>query len=414
VKATDALTGATAMPSAPPHAVRSHGAAAAGDASPLPSHVVVAVVGAGAAGLGAAAALQARGVPALVLERDRAVGASWRRRYASVRLNTVGWMSGLPGMRIPRSAGPWPSRDDFVAYLERYAERNDVDVRTAVDVHRIDRDGDGYRLGTSRGVVRARFVVVATGFNHTPVIPDWPGRDGFRGRLVHASGYRDATPFRGLDVLVVGLGNTGSEIAAELVRGGARVRVSMRTPPNILRRSNLGIPATVIGRLGELPPAALHDCFGVVLQRLLWGDLSRFGLPPAPYGIATEIRMKGLGPLVDNGFVGLLKAGRLSLVAALEGFDGADVVLRDGSRLCPDVVIAATGYGFGLAPLVGELGVLLPSGRPALVAEHTHARAPGLYFNGYHAPLRGQLPAMKRTSHRIARAIARQWRADAA
>ena len=186
----------------------------------------------------------------------------------------------------------------------------------------------------------------------------------------------------------------------------------MRTPPNILRRSNLGIPATVIGRLGELPPAALHDCFGVVLQRLLWGDLSRFGLPPAPYGIATEIRMKGLGPLVDNGFVGLLKAGRLSLVAALEGFDGADVLLRDGSRLCPDVVIAATGYGFGLAPLVGELGVLLPSGRPALVAEHTHARAPGLYFNGYHAPLRGQLPAMKRTSHRIARAIARQWRAE--
>src|SRR6266511_3909150 len=108
----------------------------------------------------------------------------------------------MPGMRIPRSAGAWPSRDEFVQYLERYADSQSLDIRTGVTVERIDRAGDGYRIEISAGTMTAHFVVVATGYDNSPVIPDWPGRDGFTGELIHSSQYRNATPFRGRHVLV--------------------------------------------------------------------------------------------------------------------------------------------------------------------------------------------------------------------
>ena len=249
--------------------------------------------------------------------------------------------------------------------------------------------------------------MVATGYDGVPRMPAWPGRDGFTGELLHASSFRNADPYDGKDVLVVGAGNTGTEIATRLADGpAARVRVSVRTPVNIMPPTFLGVPATVLARMSEGAPAWVVDQGGFLMQRLAWGDLSPYGMPRSPYGIATELRVRGLGATLDRGFVAALKAGRLELVSAVEGFDGADVVLDGGERIQPQVVMAATGYRHGLEPLVGHLGVLLPSGKPAVRTGRAHPGAPGLYFNGYWLPLSGQLPAMRRTSARIARAIA--------
>ena len=184
--------------------------------------------------------------------------------------------------------------------MERYAERERLDVLTGVSVERIERDGERYRLRTSTGDLQARFVVVAAGYDHTPSIPAWPGRDGFTGELLHSAAYRNATRFYGKRVLVAGIGNSGSEIAAELVRAGASVQVAMRTPPNLLRREIFGIPVTVLARLSERQPAALVDRTGFLLQRLLFGDLTRHGLPHAPHGLATELLVKGLGAILDS------------------------------------------------------------------------------------------------------------------
>ncbi len=366
------------------------------------------MVGAGPAGLAAAAQLRRRGFQPVVLERSPGVGASWRMRYDTLRLNTVRWMSGLPGTPIPRSAGRWPSRADFVRYLERYAER--LDVRTGIAVERVERRKDAYRLHTSAGDLESRFVVVATGYDHEPFVPDWAGRHGFHGELIHSSAYRNASPFAGRHVLVVGTGNTGVELAVELLETAASVRVSMRTPPNILTREVFGLPSTVLGRMSERSLDALTDRSGFLLQRMLWGDLEPYGIPRAPYGIATELRVKGLGPVVDSGFVAALKQRRIEIVPAVEGFDDADVVLRGDVRLQPDVVIAATGYRSGLEELVGRLGVLLPNGRPAINGARTNPKAPGLYFNGYWLPLSGQIPALRRSSRALARAVARERR----
>lgn len=370
-------------------------------------------IGAGAAGLAAAVELGRRGVPTRVLERTEEIGSSWRGRYDGLCLNTVRWLSAPGHSRISRDAGRWPSREAFVEHLRSYAERALIAVDFQTEVQRIDRHERGYELQTSTGLRAARFVVIATGYDHTPSMPAWPGRERFQGRLIHAAEYRSADAFRGEDVLVVGAGNTGTEIAVQLHRGGAgRVWLSVRTPPNIVPLEPLGIPITLFARLSMGQPGILSDWFGAAVQRLAWGDLSRYGLSPPPYGIGTELRLKGLGPVVNRGFVEALKAREVEVVPALEGFDGAEALLAGGGSIRPQRVIAATGYRMGLERLVGHLGVLSASGKPTCRRGEANPAAPGLYFNGFWLPASGQLPAMRRTTRRIGREIAKQMRRE--
>jgi putative flavoprotein involved in K+ transport len=365
-------------------------------------------VGAGPGGLAAAAMLQRAGIDdAIVLERSSAVGASWRRHYDRLHLHTVRWLSHLPGYPIPRPYGKWVARDDVIRYLEDYAARHKLDVRFEVDVHRIDRRDDVWALQTSRGDLQSRFAIVATGHNHTPRVPNWPGGDGFSGDLVHASTYRNASPYGDRDVVVVGSGNTGAEIAIDLVEGGARrVRLSVRTPPHVVLREAFGVPTLAMGVLMRRLHPRLVDKVAAVMGRITVGDLTSYGLPKPKRGLYTRLLEDDAIPLIDVGLIDCLKRGDVEIIPAVERFDGPDVVLSDGSRLTPDVVIAATGYERGLEPLVGHLGVLGPTGRPTVTGAATHPAAPRLYFTGYTNPISGMFRELNIDARRIARAIA--------
>jgi putative flavoprotein involved in K+ transport len=374
------------------------------------------VVGGGPGGLAAAATLERAGVPALVVDRAESVGSSWRGHYERLHLHTVRWLSGLPHYPIPREYGRWVSRARVVDYLEQYARHHELRLRLGVTVEKIERgpgDDDRWLLGTSAGPLSARYVVVATGYNKTPFTPDWPGR--FSGELIHASVYRTGAPYHGRDVLVVGTGNTGAEIAVDLVEAGAaRVRVAVRTPPNILRRELGGLPSQVLGVLLRPLPAALVDGVAGAMARLTVGDLRPYGLPPAPRGAFTRVLSDGQIPILDVGFVDAVKARKLEIVGAVEGFDGAEVLLAGGARIRPDAVIAATGYRRGLEPLVGHLGLLRPDGLPRVHGPETHPDAPGLHFIGYSNPVSGNLREMAIDARRIARAVKRAERAASA
>lgn len=367
----------------------------------------VLVIGAGPGGLAAAAALGRRGVPAVVLERDT-VGASWRRHYDRLHLHTTRRLSGLPGLPIPRRAGRWVSRDDLVAYLEEYVEHHGLHVRTGVEVTRLDRVDGAWQLHTSDGTLTASEVVVACGFNHTPVPPRWRGVEGYPGEVLHARDYRDATPYRGRDVLVVGSGNTGAEIAVDLVEGGAsRVRLAVRTTPHIVRRATLGWPSQATGILVRRLPVPLVDRVARVVERTSVPDLSVHGLPRATTGLYSRVEQGAL-PIQDVGLVAAVQAGRVEPVAAVESFDGPEVLLADGSRITPEVVLAATGYQRGLEPLVGHLGVLDARGCPTVDGGRTAPSAPGLWFLGYTNPISGMLRELRLDAVRIARAVRRR------
>ncbi|WLQ50157.1 NAD(P)/FAD-dependent oxidoreductase [Streptomyces poriferorum] len=389
-------------------------ATAGGSSTPAPTDITedrpVYVIGGGPGGLAAAAALREQGVRAVVLEKSADVGASWRRHYDRLHLHTTRRWSALPGLPMPRRFGRWVSRDDVVRYLEKYVEHHELEVVTGVEVSRIDRadDGTGWRLTATGGrELTGRAVVVATGYNHTPRIPDWSGRDTFTGELLHASAYRNPAPYAGKDVLVVGVGNTGAEIAVDLVEGGAsRVRLAVRTVPHIVRRSTAGWPAQATGILVRRLPVALVDRAGGLMARVAVPDLAEQGLPRPDTGLYSRVK-DGAIPVQDVGLIDAVKGGRVVPVAAVESFDKDAVVLADGTRITPDAVIAATGYLRALEPLVGHLGVLDERGRPVAHGGRTPKQAPGLYFTGFTNPISGMFREMALDAQKIAKRVAR-------
>lgn len=369
------------------------------------------VVGGGPGGLAAAAALREQGVRAVVLEKSGSVGASWRGHYDRLHLHTTRRWSALPGLAMPRRFGRWVSRDHVVRYLEKYVEHHELEVVTGVEVTRIDRaaDGTGWQLTATGGrVLTGRAVVVATGFNHTPRIPDWAGRDTFAGELVHARDYRNPAPYAGKDVLVVGIGNTGAEIAVDLVEGGAsRVRIAVRTVPHIVRRSTAGWPAQATGILVRRLPVRLVDRAGRLMAKAAVPDLTEQGLPRPDTGLYSRVK-DGAIPVQDVGLIDAVRGGRVLPVATVDSFDKDTVVLADGTRITPDAVIAATGYRRALEPLVGHLDVLDARGRPVVHGGRTPKHAPGLYFTGFTNPISGMFREMALDARKIARKLAKE------
>jgi putative flavoprotein involved in K+ transport len=371
------------------------------------------VIGGGPGGLAAAYALRAQGIRAVVLEKSDRVGASWRRHYDRLHLHTTRRLSGLPGLTIPRRFGRWVSRDDVVRYLEKYAEVHELEIVTGVEVSRVERsaDGTGWLLHATGGrELTGRAVVIATGTNHTPRIPDWPGRDTYTGDLLHAADYRNAQPYAGRDVLVVGIGNTGAEIAVDLVEGGAsRVRLSVRTAPHILRRSTAGWATQYTGVLVRRLPVGLVDRLAGPVSKVSVPDLSAQGLPRPDTGLYSRVK-EGSIPVQDVGLIDAVRKGRVEIVPAVESFEDGKVVLGGGDRIGPDVVIAATGYVRSLEQLVGHLGVLDARGKPVVNGARTPKDAPGLYFTGFTNPISGMLRELAIDAEKIAKTVAKAVR----
>ncbi len=370
------------------------------------THRVV-VVGAGPAGLSAAARLQGAGIPTLVIDRADSIGSAWRTRYDSFRLHTIRWLSGLPGLSIPSTFGAWVARDDFIAYLERYAQRFEVRPQLGVELQGLmPHNGDGWTLSTSDGPLRAERVVLATGACTEPRIPNWPGQATFRPPVIHSSEYRNPSSYRGQRVLVVGSGNSAAEIAADLAAArDVTVEMAVRTPPTILRRDSYGVPTQTVGIALRYAPGAIINPLATAMRRVTVPDLSAHGLPrpKAPY---TQFRRTGTAPVLDHGFVAAVRSGTIAIRSGVIALDGRDVVHADRSRSAPDAVVAATGYATGLQAILGPLNLLDDRELPTIGSRGAPG-AIGLYTVGISILLSGLLREIALDVRRLVRAVAR-------
>ena len=365
------------------------------------------VVGGGAAGLSAAGALSRRGIASVVLEEDAAIGGTWARRYDRLHLHTVRRFSGLAHFPIPRSYPTYLSRDQVVAYLREYAQHFSLKVVTGTAARSVERDGSEWIVATQDDDPwRARVVVIATGQYRRPIVPDWPGREQFRGRLTHSSTYTNAAPYLGQRVLVVGAGNSGAEIATDLIdAGAASVAISVRTPPPIVPRDPFGMPVQRTSLLLSALPPAIANRIGRTTARLVFGDLTRYGMPAAEFNPYTTRRV----PLIDVGFVDALQRGRVTVRPAVERLAPDGAVFADGSTGTFDAIVAATGFTSGLEDLVALPGVIDEHGEPRGRAGDPTS-LPGLYFIGFTHSLRGHLFEANLASRRLARNVARYIR----
>ena len=364
------------------------------------------VIGAGPAGLAVARELRHRhGISALVVDKAAAPAVSWRNRYDNFRLNTNGFLSHLPGQRIPLSAGRWPTKEDMVRYFDRYVRQQDITLALGCEVNRIDRAANGWLVGTSSGEMRTPAVVLATGKYRTPVVPPWPGLGQFIGEVVHSGNFRNAWPFAGRDVLVVGAGNSAADIAVQLAEDGAgKVWLAVRTPPHLVRRAIGPVPSDIFLELFARVPARVVDPVIAQLNRLLFGDLSVYGFHRPPLGLKATVEQRGRIPTLADELVEAVRSGRVEVVAAVAAVESNRVILDDGTAVKPEVIVAATGFSTDLDGLVGHLGVLDEDGDPrGGFASHL---GDGMFAIGYGIPPNGPLRAIRLAATPLAGQVA--------
>lgn len=251
---------------------------------------MVIVVGAGPAGLAVAYELQRRGLPYQVLERA-GVGHAWQQHYDRLHLHTLKQLSALPGLPMPRDYPAFPSAAQFQRYLEDYARHFQLAIRCGVEVRAARWQSGRWQIETSAGDLTAAVLVVATGIWSTPYEPALPGRGQFGGTIIHSSAYRNPAPFAGQRVLVVGVGNSGSEIAVDLAEHGVTTGIAVRGGATFVPYPRAATPLRLwAGLLRYLPRSA-----GEALLRRSRRDFSASASPRRPDRCSTPIQWLATG-----------------------------------------------------------------------------------------------------------------------
>ena len=363
----------------------------------------IVIIGGGPAGLTTAGALAQLGIASVVLDNNARVGDVWARRYDRLHLHTLRAFSGLAHLPIPRRNPRYLSRDQFVRYLQDYARHFTLNIQHDCTVSTVHGDGASWTIETNIGRWRAPCVVVAVGQYGTPTLPNWEGRTEYRGELLHSVSYRSGASFDGKRVLVIGAGNSGTEIAVDLLeRGATYVANSIRTPPPVVPREFLGAPVQLFGMVMSALPPRLADRMGSAIARLATGDLRGYGVRAAAWQPFTAHKV----PIIDVGWIAAVKSRRLHVRGDIARFTPTGVEFGDGTAEDFDVVIAATGFATGLATLIDAPGSLDDRGFP----RHRSGGAtnhPGLHFMGYTESTRGHLFEANHDSRRLAQLIKR-------
>lgn len=321
----------------------------------------VAIIGGGQAALAVGFALRRTGLTFALLDDQEGPGGAWRRTWPSLHLFSPAQWSSLPGWMMPRDAAArpdaYPSRDDVIEYLAQYEQRYQLPTERPVRVSTVSR-GDSYlRVVTSVGEVHARAVVSATGTWANPLVPEISGRSSFAGEVVHAAHYAGPQRYAGRRVIVVGGGNSGAQIVAELSEV-ATVTWATREPPTFL-------PDEVDGR------------YLFEQATLRYKAIKEGRTPDTP---------RSLGDVVAVPSVRAARArGALKAAPMFTRFTKSGVVWPDGREEPVDAVIYATGYAPALTHLE-PLGVVRADGRVTIEPHGAGTRSveePHLWLVGY-------------------------------
>ncbi|HWP71563.1 MAG TPA: FAD-dependent oxidoreductase [Gemmatimonadaceae bacterium] len=318
----------------------------------------VIVIGGGQAGLAMGYQLAQRGISFVILEAHERIGDSWRERWDSLRLFTPARYDGLDGMPFPAPAFSFPTKNEMADYLETYARKFQLPVLTGTRVTRVSRNGDGFTVATDQGTVSAKQVVVAMSTFQKPRIP------GFAKELapdivqLHSFEYRNPSAMREGDVLVVGAGNSGAEIALDLA-SRHRVWLSGRDVGQI--------PFRIESRISRLMVPII---FRLVFHRVL--------TVRTPMGRKARVRMLTTGgPRIRTKREDLTAAG-VQQVGRVAGVREGKPVLEDGRVLDVSNIIWCTGFETGFSWLDLDVHGDLEPKHDAGVARDV----PGLYFVG--------------------------------
>ncbi|MEM0994713.1 MAG: NAD(P)/FAD-dependent oxidoreductase [Bacteroidota bacterium] len=373
------------------------------------------IIGAGPAGLAVAGRLRKLDIPFEIIEQTEKIAWSWHNHYDRLCLHTVKQLSHLPHLPFPDHYPLYVPREDLAKYYEDYAEYFDIRPHfgeKAVAVERVE--GEFWKVTTQNDkVFIVKHVVVATGVNRVPFSPTWKGMDAFEGDVVHSRNYRNPKPFLGKKVLLIGMGNTGAELALDLAEHQVDVTISVRSPITIVPRDINGRPVQLTAKTLAKIPFGIGDWLGTQIRRFVVGDLTKYGLPLSRVHPAQQLRETGKTPVIDLGTVEQIKAGNIQILGDIDHFYEDGVILKNGEQHEFGAIILATGYRAQVEDFIPNTNNLLDRfnvpKNAVMQGEHE-----GLYFVGFdNYKLGGILGTIFTDSETVAEAILEKEKAMA-
>lgn len=309
------------------------------------------IIGAGPSGLAMAAAFRSLGVPYDHLERHNSSGGIWAMdnpltpMYESAHFISSKTQSALTGFPMPDSYPDYPRHDQVLSYIRAFAKEHDLETKIQFgrEVESVV-PSQGHARVTSNGKTQEyRGVVCASGLNWDPIVPEIPG--DFAGQARHAVTYKSAKEFEGKRVVIVGLGNSGADIACDAARSARKTYVSIRRGYHFVPKHIFGKPADVFAHEGPRLPLWLEQPLFSRLLRLLVGDTTKLGMPKPDHKVLQS------HPLLNDQLLHHLRHGDVELCGDIARFDGPRVVFKDNGSVEADLLLFATGYSRKIAYL---------------------------------------------------------------
>lgn len=344
----------------------------------------VLIIGAGPAGLAVAGRLRKQGIPFEIVEKTDKVAWSWHNHYDRLCLHTVKQLSALPHLPFPEYYPLYVPRKDLAQYYENYAKTFNIQPHFNSAVNAIRKNqADKWEVTTENSkTFEAPHVVVATGVNRVPNAPTWEGQDSFEGTIIHSRTYKNTVPFKGKRVLIIGMGNTGAELALDCAENDVAVAISVRSPVAIVPRDVNGRPVQLTARKLAKLPLGIGDWLGTQIRKIVIGDLTPYGLTMDRRHPTQILCDTGKTPVIDLGTVEQIKAGKIKIIGDISHFYAKGVALKDGSTHECDAVILATGYKAKIEDFIENAATLVDRYQvpkaPVATGEHK-----GLYFVGF-------------------------------
>ncbi|KAL4557400.1 hypothetical protein LXL04_035576 [Taraxacum kok-saghyz] len=355
----------------------------------MKQETVVVIVGAGPAGIATSACLNLLSIPNVILERDDCYASLWQKKaYDRLKLHLAKNFCELPHMPFPVSAPTFVSKYMFVQYLHRYVSEFNVDplYQRSVESAWYDEVAKRWMVTARNGVSGfveeyvGEFLVVATGENSEGFIPSVYGLDSFTGSVTHSIEYQNGKKFGNKNVLVVGAGNSGMEIAYDLSNWGAQTSIVVRSPVHVLTKELVQLGMYLLKYLS----CTFVDKIVLMFCKLLYGDLCKYGIQRPRKGPFCLKRETGRSPVIDVGTVARIKSGDIEVMSAIEEIKGDQIKFIDGQQKQFDGIVFATGFTSTVRKwLKDDGGLFNEKGMPHLKSPNHWKGEHGLYCVGF-------------------------------
>jgi len=286
----------------------------------------------------------------LLLEKERSIASSWKeKRCDKFHLHTARFHAGLPFVNFPSSLNLWPTQEEVANYLEGYATmtglRKCILFNHAVSTAEFDSAKKQWNLEVDYNGetvnFSSKFLVIATGHNATPKMNVYPGQSSYMGEIIHSSKYEDGQKYKGKRVLIVGFGNSASEIAMDLWSWGAFPTILARGSATILsRKFMLFWDAFESTSFSDWVPFPFKQFILSLASLFIYGDLKKYGLRPP-----SKEKEFSKAIVIDHGTVDLIKKGEIRVMRQeIDSFTETGLKLANGVEETADVIIMATGF----------------------------------------------------------------------